>query len=209
MPFIHLGDMLIKGFGASLILSPWVCLFSTSTFPETINKHLCSILLIWSTFCIHCIDCSPTRRQSMLSCNEDITSSTASAFKVCVLVMKTEKQDQYSPTYPQIIVLLERDYYNGGNSEDGSKKFTVLFCILSLFILTGMFWSEIFFLHTGVTFLILFHCNLIFYWFGITFINYVFLAASGPSCSMWDLSLQCTGFSLDAVCSLSIFGRWA
>ena len=96
----------------------------------------------------------------MLSCNEDITSSTASAFKVCVLVMKTEKQDQYSPTYPQIIVLLERDYYNGGNSEDGSKKFTVLFCILSA---TGMFWSEIFFLHTGVTFLILFHCNLIFY----------------------------------------------
>lgn len=64
----------------------------------------------------------------MLSCNEDITSSTASAFKVRVLVMKTEKQDQYSPTYPQVIVLLERDYYNGGNSEDGSKKFTVQLC---------------------------------------------------------------------------------
>ena len=47
-------------------------------------------------------------------------------YDVHVLVMKIEKRDQHSPAYSQVIVLLGRDCYNGGNSEDGSKKFTVL-----------------------------------------------------------------------------------
>lgn len=42
--------------------------------------------------------------------------------------MKMEERDQYSPTNSQMMVLLQSDYYNGTNSEDGSRNFTVQLC---------------------------------------------------------------------------------
>ena len=42
--------------------------------------------------------------------------------------MKIEEQVQYSPTKSQTMVLLQRDYYNGTSSEDGSLQFTAQAC---------------------------------------------------------------------------------
>lgn len=44
--------------------------------------------------------------------------------------MKMEEQVQHSPTNCQTMVSLQRHYYNGKTSEDGSKTFTLQLCHL-------------------------------------------------------------------------------
>lgn len=185
-----------------------MCLFSISTFPENINKHLCSILLIWSTFCIHCVDCSPTRRQTILSCNEDITSSSASAFKVwcaCFGHENIEARLILSNLLPSHGVTGKRllqwrklwRWFQKVHSAFLHSKCDMHALVRDLFLTYRSYFSNP----------ISLQFNLLVTW--NYFINRSFLAASGPSCGMWDLSSQYPGPSPDAVCSLSICGRWA
>lgn len=159
---------------------------------------------IWSTFCIHCVDCSPTRSKPSCLVMRTLQALVLLPLKydVPVLVMKhRSKINTLQPT-PKSWCYWKQIIINGGNSEDGSKKFIVLLhskcdmhaLVRDLFLTYRSYFSNP----------ISLQFNLLVTW--NYFIN-CHLAASGPSCGMWDLSPQYPGPSPDAVCNLSICGR--